>query len=80
MQTVIKVSWWVADYWWALVPVLGVLAAADFAATRVLVRRGRLVPAVLLVVGIALVLFAAGIATAVPILISFQNLNAGLNR
>jgi type II secretory pathway component PulF len=78
-QEVIRLSNWIAAYWWALVPVVFLLAAADFGLLLFLSTRSRLA-ALVFIACVSLALTATVAATAVAIELPKAKLKEGLAR
>lgn len=74
---VVRISNWVAEYWWALVPVFAVLGAGNFALLVSLGRRSRSA-ARLWIAGIALVLIGFAVVTIVAMELPMMKLRQGL--
>jgi type IV pilus assembly protein PilC len=78
-QTVIRLSNWIAEYWWATLPVFGLLGIADFALTRWLARRGGFsTPAAMWVVAVGLFLVGVGAVTVFAVQEPMIKLREGL--
>ena len=77
--TMIRVSNWVVEYWWALVPLLLILGAGDFGLTAALRTHNR-TAMVLWNVAVSLVLIAAIAAALVAIELPMVKLKEGLAR
>jgi type II secretory pathway component PulF len=78
-QVAIRLSNWVAEYWWALVPVLLFLGAGDFGLLAGLSARSRLT-AWLWIAGVALALAVLAALTAFAIELPMMKLKEGLAR
>jgi type II secretory pathway component PulF len=76
-QYIIRLSNWLAEYWWVLVPFLLLAGVANFLLIRSLGQRSRLLP-VLWVVFVALMLSAIGTMTLVALEIPMVKLREGL--
>jgi type II secretory pathway component PulF len=77
-QTVIRVSNWIAEYWWALVPLFGVLAVIDFLLILWLARRGRFSAPAAWVVAVGLFLVGVGAVVAFAVQEPMIRLREGL--
>ncbi|MCE9566092.1 MAG: hypothetical protein K8U57_29070 [Planctomycetes bacterium] len=76
-QTTFKLSMWVSDYWWTLVPVFAVFGVLDFVTIWWLGESGRFSQKAW-IVGVALLLGAIGTTTAVAIELPMMKLREGL--
>lgn len=78
-QTAIRLSNWIAEYWWALVPMLVFVGVADFWVTAGLSAHSRTL-AVVWMVGVALALAAVAALTVFAIELPMMKLKEGLAR
>jgi type IV pilus assembly protein PilC len=78
-QTVVRLSNWIAEYWWATLPVFGLLGIADFALIRWLARRGGFsAPAAMWVAAVGLFLVGVGAVTLFAVEHPMMKLKEGL--
>lgn len=78
-KIVIRISHWLSEYWWALVPVAGLGLVADFAMTFALGRSGR-VGALLWIASVALLLFVLGALSLASVGLAEMKLQEALSR
>ncbi len=74
---VIRISNWVSEYWWAMLPVFGLLGAGNFGILSLLSRRSQ-TAARLWVVGVALALIAPAVVTIWAMELPMMKLKQGL--